>query len=236
VAEAESALAVTEATLVEAQSEYERLLAGPTQAEINAYEAQIEAAQASLDVVSITAPFDGVITQTHFLSGDVVQAGDLALRMDDLSSFTIEINIHEVDIQQIEIGQTVSIVFDALEGEEYSGRVIEVGDYGEENASGIVWFQVVVEVLDADTELFVGMSATVAFQVFQAEDALLVPNQAISIQDGTAYVYVSVPNGEIEEREVEIGAISVRYSEITSGNLNEGELVIQNPEDFGSTD
>ncbi|MEK6256622.1 MAG: efflux RND transporter periplasmic adaptor subunit, partial [Chloroflexota bacterium] len=104
---ADADLAVANAQLAAAQDELERLLAGPTENDIAAAQARIAATQATLDFIRITAPFAGTITQALPMPGDQVSPGLVAYRIDDLSKLLVDVQVSEVDINRIQVGQPV---------------------------------------------------------------------------------------------------------------------------------
>ena len=149
VSEADAKLQVAEANLADAQREWERVKAGVNDDDIAAAEAQVAAAQASYDLRYITAPFDGTVTDIDALSGDQVMAGTYALRIDDLSRMLVDVDVPEVDINQIEIGQNVRMSFDAIQGEQYNGKVVQVAQVGTVKQGGVD-FTVTIELIDPD--------------------------------------------------------------------------------------
>ncbi len=225
-AEADEALALALAQWEDAQRTYEELAAGNLDA-ISAAEARIAAAQATLDQARLTAPFDGVITDENVKVGDKVSPGDFAFRIDDLSSLLIDVNVSEVDINSVSVGQSATITFDAAQGVEYHGQVVEIAGAGA-SASGSVEFRVTVELTDADERVKPGMTAAVLIQVRNVEDGLLVPNRAVRVVDGKRLVYV-LKDGVLTQVEIQLGAIAETYSEVADGDLQAGDLIVLNP-------
>ena len=147
-----------EAQLDDAQREWERLKDGPDPADIAAAQARVAAAQATLDQASLVAPFAGTITSVESKPGDQVNPGTPAFRLDDLSHLWVDVEVSEVDINQVEVGQPASLTFDAILAKEYNGEVVEVSPVGTEIA-GVVNFKVTVELTDADEDVRPGMTA-----------------------------------------------------------------------------
>jgi HlyD family secretion protein len=221
-------VALLEAQLTDAQREWERIKDGPDPDDIAVAEARIAAAQATLDQIHITAPFDGVLTVRENRIGDQVSPGMTAFRLDDLSKLLVDLEVSEVDINQIRIGQEVVLTFDAILGKEYHGDVIEVGLVGSD-ISGIVNFIVTLELLDGDENVRPGMTSAVNIVVDQIENVILVPNRAVRVVDNQRVVYVLLENGELEAIEITLGASSDTHSEVLDGELEEGDLIVLNP-------
>jgi HlyD family secretion protein len=229
--QADKDLALAESRLNDARRNYERLLAGPDSAEVAAAKARVEAAQATLNMTSIMAPFNGTITQVFPIVGDQVSAGTVGFRIDDLSSLLVDVQVSEVDINSVEAGQIATLFFDAILGREYHGKVVQVGQAGE-NVQGVVSFTVTVELTDADELVKPGMTAAVNVVVQEVENVLLIPNRAVRLVDGNRVVYVLVDGIPVQVR-VRLGASSDTMSVLIEGDLKEGDLIILNPPPAG---
>lgn len=228
---AEADLSLAQAQLEDARENYADLLAGASADDIAAAEARVAAAQATVDLKQITAPFTGAITEVQVHAGDQVGPGTMAFRLDDLSRLLVDVKVSEVDINNVQVGQDVSITFDAILGNEYHGTVSEVALVGT-SLQDVVDFIVTVELTDADEAVKPGMTAAVNIQTEQLEDVLLVPNRAVRVREGNRVVYV-LRNGVPEAVEVVLGASSDTHSQVLEGEIQEGDLIVLNPpEDF----
>ncbi len=220
-------LAALEAQLADAQREWERLQNGPDPDDVLAAESRVAAAEAALEAAQLLAPFNGTITQVEVLPGDQVTMGTMAFRIDDLSSIYADIQVSEVDINKIELGQIVTLTFDAILAAEYHGKVVDVALAGND-VQGVVNFEVTVELTDADEQVRPGMTVAANIVVNELENVLLVPNRAVRVIDGKRVVYVLRMSGP-EAVEVELGASSDTHSEVIGGNLKKGDEIILNP-------
>ena len=227
-AKADEDLALKKGQLDDAQRAYERVKDGPNPDDIAAAKARVSAAQATLNQSAIIAPFDGVITDASVIKGDQVSLGEMAFQMDDLSHLLIDLEVSEVDINSLSVGQEVTVNFDAVQGKDYRGVVVAVAGAGT-STSGSVDFKVTVELADADELVKPGMTAAVLIQVRNVEDALLVPNRAVRVVNSQRVVYVLNTNGTLNPVEVRLGATSDTYSEVVGGNLQEGDQIVLNP-------
>jgi len=235
-------LAVLEAVLADAQRDWERIKDGPTPEDIAAAQARVVAAQAVIDQVRLIASFDGVITQINAQPGDQVNVGTLAFRIDDLSTLLVTLQVSEMAINQVAVGQEALVTLDAVFAQEYRGEVINISPVGTET-QGVVNFKVTVAIFDADQAIRPGMTADVGILVQQAADVLLVPNQAVRWLDGERVVYVlgAILSGKsnLEERPgislddqssypvvITLGMKSDSYSEIITGNISAGDEIL----------
>ncbi len=224
---AETNLALAKAQLEDAQTNYDKLKAGPDPLDVTNAKTRIEAAQATLNLARMAAPFGGVITDVQIKPGDQVTPGTLAFRIDDLTHLLVDVQVSEVDVNRIQTGQDVTLTFDAILGKEYKGRVSDVALVGISN-QGVVDFTVTVELTDPDEDVRPGMTAAVNIVVEQLEDVLLVPNRAVRVVDNQRVVYV-LRNGQPDPVKITLGASSDSDSEVLSGDLNVGDLIVLNP-------
>jgi HlyD family secretion protein len=218
---------VLEAQLADAQREWERWKDGPDATEIATVQARLTAAQAALNSVRIQAPFDGTITSVYTHPGDQVGNSDLGFRLDDLSRILVDAALPEIDINKIKIGQEVILTLDAIPGQEYHSRIVEVPPVAEV-VQGVANFNIVVEVTDADENIRPEMTASANVVIDDLQDALLVPNQALRLQNGERVVYI-VRGGDIIPVPLKLGSGSTTYSEVLSGDLKEGDQIVLNP-------
>lgn len=218
---------VARANLEKARADYEKWKEGPDPTDIANAEARIDAAQATLNLARLTAPFDATVTEVLIKSGDQVAPGTTAFRLDDLSHLLVDVMVSEVDINRVETGQDVLLSFDAILGQEYSGKVVEVAQVGT-STQGIVEFKVTVELIDPDEAVKPGMTAAVNIVVNELENVLLVPNRAVRIEDGKRVVYILKDN-KSESITIVLGASSDINSEVVDGELNEGDEIVLNP-------
>jgi HlyD family secretion protein len=232
IARAKDNLDLLAARLEDARRNYERLKDGPDAVRLASLQAKIAAAQATLNLARIIAPFDGVITQGNVLPGDVVSPGMSAFRIDDLSHLYVDVNVSEVDIVGIQEGQNVLLTFDAIPSKEYHGVVMKVARAADQS-QGTSNFPVTVELSDADEQIRPGMTASVSIVVREIENALLIPNRAVRLVNGKYTVYV-LRQGQVEALPIRLGASGETMSVLEGDTLQEGdELVLNPPISFG---
>ena len=227
IAKADEDLGLAKAKLDDAQREFDRLKDGADAVDIAAAQARVDAAQATINLARLIAPFAGTVTESYPLPGDQVAAGATAFRMDNLSSLLVDVEVSEVDINSVSVGQPVALSFDAILGNEYHGQVVEVAQTGT-SVQGVVNFKVTVELTDADQDVKPGMTAAVNIVVEEMQDVVLVPNRAVRLVDGQRVVYLLV-DGQPVKTEIRLGSSSDTMSVIAGGDVNEGDIVVLNP-------
>jgi HlyD family secretion protein len=226
IAKSDEQLALAKARLDDAQRKYDSLTSGNS-VEIMSAQARINAAQATLNLARVTAPFGGIVTESYPLPGDQVGAGITAFRIDDLSSLLVDVSVSEVDINSVVVGQPVTLTFDAILGGQYNGLVVEVAQTGTVTA-GVVNFKVTVELTDADALVKPGMTAAVSITVKELTDVLLVPNRAVRLSEGERVVFV-LENDQPVKKTIRLGSSSDTMSVLAGGDVQEGDAVILNP-------
>lgn len=199
----------------------------PNPDDLSAAQARLQAAQTVVDSLSLTAPFAGTVTQVQVKPGDQVSPGSIAFRLDNLERLLVDVQVSEVDINSIQVGQPVNLSFDAILDKQYNGLVSQVSPVGD-ILQGVVEFKVTVELTDADQNVKPGMTAAVNIVVDQLTDTLLVPNRAVRVVDGQRVVYI-LSNNQLQAVKVTLGASSDTQSQVTDGDLKVGDQIVLNP-------
>lgn len=225
--EADAQVKLAEARLKDAQRDWERLKDGAPADDITAAQVRITAIEASLKSVRIRAPFNATVTDVRVKTGDQVNPGNIAFRLDDLSRLLVDVQMPEIDINRIRAGMPARITFDAVTDHEYTGIVVDVGTVGT-NVGGVVNFVVTVELQDADTNVLSGMTAAVNIQVNEVKNVVMVPNRAVRLRSGERVVYI-MKEGVPTPVKITTGASSDTYSEVISGEIQVDDLVVLNP-------
>ncbi len=229
----EYALEIAQTNLNKAIQDYEKWKAGPNPAEVEAIQAKISAAEATIKQAWIETPFSGMVTRLDPKPGDKVTAGQVAARIDDFSAMYVDVSVSEVDIDLIEVGQPAVISFDALRGKEFMGEVVEVAPVSEISTS-TVNFSVTIQLTDPAANVRPGMTAVVDIIIVAWSLALLIPNQAVRTIDGLQTIYLKQPGEAMTPIEVTLGASSETFSELTSGEVKAGDTIVLNPPDTNS--
>lgn len=193
--------------------------------------------QDSLEDYEITAPISGQVIVKNTKVGDTLNSGgdnNAALAIIyDMSALTFDMNVDELDVLNVEVGQKVQVTVDAFEGESFTGQVTNVS-LQSTSSNGVTQYPVTVQ-MDEVGELLPGMNVNGEIIIDEAENVLAVPAQALQrgnvvyVQDNSVTeAQGQVPAG-FRSVEVETGLISEDYVEIQSG-LSEGDVVYINPE------
>ena len=194
----------------------------------------LQSAQEALDSYTITSPISGTVIEKNLKAGDQLNGGDSGAMavIYDLSQLELQMDVSELDIGQIQPGQTVEITAEALPGQTFTGVVEKVSVNGT-TTDGFTTYPVTI-LLSEYGDLNPGMNVSAHIIVERAENALCVPAEAVN-SDGTVLVAgegafaedgVTIADpSKIESRPVTLGRGNQDYVEITSG-LEEGETVL----------
>jgi HlyD family secretion protein len=195
----------------------EQLEASLSQAKI-----KLESAQRALEDTKLVAPMDGTITVLNVKVGERASAGQAAVVLSDLTTFVVEVNLDEVDVAKVSVGQEAAITLDAFPDEELAGEVTDIAPVASVQ-SGVVLYPVTIQLLPAGVPARVGMTANVEIITASKADALIVPLRAIQSEGGKSYIWRQAADG-FEKVEVTLGVMTEVEVEVASG-LTEGDVV-----------
>jgi HlyD family secretion protein len=193
---------------------------------LNTAQIDLQIAKDTLDRMSITAPFNGTITSVSIEVGEA--AGGPAIEMATMDHLEVVIDVDEVDVGALKVGQPASVTFSAWPGSVVSGKVISIAPKASATAN-VVNFEVHIGLDRTDLDLRAGMTADALIQTFLLEDVTLLPRDAVQIdtETGEAYVNLVTPTGA-KRTEVTVGQRNDSHIHITSG-LSDGDVVLANP-------
>lgn len=226
IVNAQNDLALKKGQLDDAQNAYDRLKAGASSQAVAVAQAQVDAAQATVDSMSIIAPFDGEVLYVDNQPGDVVSTGAAAVNIANLDHLYVEAQVDETDIANIKVGDQVTATMDATPGVKLTGKVTAINPVGTV-VSGLVKYTVRVDFDKTDTNLSLPLGATVnaSMQVKPPSATLAVPVTAIQNDSRGEYVWV-VRNNNFRRRINVVGGQIVGDRVAVTGNLQAGETVL----------
>lgn len=183
-----------------------------------------------LEYAVITAPCDGIITSVRAEEG-LVAEGPLFV-IEDLDDLRISSYVGEYDITYVNEGMNAAIRCDALDGAEYSGKVITVSPVSDASASNTgVNYKIETEVDGEDGKLRVGMSAKVDIVSERKENVLTITYDSLTAdENGNDAIYIAEKGDDGIWRArlipVQIGLETDYEIEVISSELKEGMLVL----------
>jgi HlyD family secretion protein len=218
---------------------------------VDQYRSALQRTEDDLARTTIRSPMDGTVIQLNAEQGETVVPGStnlpgsVIMTVADMAVLLAEVEVSEVDVVNVALGQEAEVKVDALGTDPQRGYVVEIATSGRRDpAQGTIRFRVNVALDDPDPALRPAMTAKVDILTATSGDAVTAPIQAVvkrTLDDegeevkGTAakgieeseVVYV-IADGEASIRTVETGISDELYVEIIGG-LADGEEVIVGP-------
>ena len=170
---------------------------------------------------TVEADIAGEVTGLYVEQGGVVTAGETTAQIIDMNSLEIELNVDEYDVAAVGPGQVVQVNVLAPDVN-FTGSVTALNKNG--TASGDLSYYTATVAFDAAENVYPGMQVSAKVLKEQAEDAVLLRQDAVQFDD---YVLVRGADGKsVEQKSVTVGVSDGMNCEITSG-LNAGDTVLK---------
>ena len=221
---------------------------------VDQYRSGLQRTEDDLARTTIRSPMDGVIIQLNAEQGETVVPGStnlpgsVIMTVADMSVLLAEVEVSEVDVVDVVLGQEAEIKVDALGTDPQKGRVVEIATSGRKDpAQGTIRFAVKVAIDDPHPSLRPAMTAKVDILTATSEDAVTVPVQAVVKRrldedgeevrgsDAKSYDEVDVvyliEDDKAAVHTVVVGVSDVLHVEITDG-LAIGDEVLIGPYHF----
>lgn len=181
-------------------------------------------------VYSTSSTVSGIVTEICVDEGTYTEENTVMLKIADFDNLIVKASIAEYDAPNIELGQTVEMTSDGLEGKVYTGKIIKINPsasaestvMGSETAVPIE-----ISVDNPDGVLKPGYNLDLEILTVDKNDVLLVSSSAVAKdkESGNYYVYKLNNDKTIKKTEVEVGIYGETQTEIISG-ISEGDSVI----------
>jgi HlyD family secretion protein len=215
-----------------------------TKAQVGQAQAALKIAETNLQYTNILSPVDGTVISRSVDIGQTVAASfqtpTLFSIAQDLTKMQIDTNVDEADIGKVKVEQNVSFTVDAYPDTIFIGKVAVVRN-APITVSNVVTYDVVIQVDNSQLKLKPGMTANVSITIETRPDVLRVPNAVLRFKPaevkaksektpdkqgmkGTK-VWI-LENGKPKPVKVTIGLSDGNYTEISAGELKEGQEII----------
>ncbi|HQR11810.1 MAG TPA: efflux RND transporter periplasmic adaptor subunit [Casimicrobiaceae bacterium] len=184
-------------------------------------EASLQLAEAKLAKMDLRAPFSGVIGLRSVSVGDYVKEGADLVNLESIDPLKVDFRVPEVYMRQVKVGQPLQIQLDALPGKTFEGKVFAVNPLIDAAGRSVV---IRAMVRNPDTSLRPGMFARVRLITRDAQNALVLPEQALVPQGDQQFVY-RIVDGKAVRTKVDVGQRRDAKVEILSG-VAKDDLVV----------
>lgn len=177
--------------------------------------AAYEAASQVVAQCNVVAPFAGTVYAIPVTQYEYLHPGARLLDLADLKKLRVRAYFDEPEVGDLAIGDPATIVWDAKPGMTWHGRITTLPStiiaFGTRNV-GVV----LISIDDADGSLLPDTNVTVTVTINRIDNALIVPREALHIEDGQNYLY-EVRGDSLRRLPVEIGALNLTDVQILSG-------------------
>jgi multidrug efflux pump subunit AcrA (membrane-fusion protein) len=187
---------------------------------------------------TVRAPDQGMLIYRRNWDGSKITEGEqisawspVVAELPDFSVMESVTYINEVDIQKVELGQTVTIGLDAVPDKQLTGVITDVANIGEQrkNYDSKV-FEVTIEVNESDSLLRPAMTTSNRILIDEVNQALFVPLETVHAVDSSSYVFRKEGSGAVMQ-EVMLGLMNENSVIIREGVDIEDELYLTVPDD-----
>lgn len=184
---------------------------------------------------TIYAPLSGIVLGLSLQTGSVIVASqntsNSAQSATKIASIktkalpTISVNLTEIDVPKVKIGDMATVKFDALSDKTFTGKVASIDTAGVVS-SGVTTYPTTIRLDSESDSILSNMAASANIIVAVKNNVLIVPAASVQKQNEELFVRV-MKNGQVQEVTVETGLSSSSEVEIISG-LSEGDTVVTN--------
>ena len=202
-----------------------------TRAQISGQEATLAADRANLSFTKIAAPMSGTVVSVSAVQGQTLNANQSApilLRIADLATMTVEVQVSEADQPKLELGMPVRFNTLGRPDQQLEGKLRQIYPTPEV-VNNVTLYTALFDVANPEGQLLPQMSVQAFFIRAEAQDVPLVPLSALSpVPDGAPderLVRVLDPSGQVETRRIRIGVADRINAEVVAG-LEPGEQVV----------
>lgn len=210
-------------------------------------QARLDSAKKDLDNTRIVAPYDGIVLTKIVSEGQSLTSGystpEMFTLAQDLTKMQIEAKVSEADVVKIKEGQTAEFTLDGYPDQKFEGTVRQVrtnysssssSSSSGSSSSSSTTYTVVIEVDNTSGKFMPGMTATITIKAQDKKGVLLVPNEALRFSpssneqkyETTGLWVLDNPEAEPRRVGVRVGIIGTTQTEITEGDVKEGDRVI----------
>jgi membrane fusion protein (multidrug efflux system) len=211
---------VTEKAAQEADLRLQQTLAGKHVAESKLIEAE-----QMLAYTTLPAPFDGIVSIRNVDPGDLVTAdsGEILVQVASVTPLRVVTFIPERDAVWLNNGDTATLMFDAYPGQSFKATVSRTAGVLDSTTRRM---RAELDLDNSKGLLFPGMYGQVVVELENRRNALVIPADAVRLNDGAPHVY-AVENGVVKRVPVTLGTDTGTQIEILSG-LTGSEQIVAN--------
>lgn len=177
----------------------------------------------------VVAPISGTVNEINIKNGDDLSklssgsSREVPIIIGDLGTMKAQVEVSEVDIASVVVGQRATLTFNALDDFTATGKVEKIDSLGTLE-SGVVTYNVTISFDSLDSRIRPEMNVSASIITDSKQDAVIIPVSALRTENGTYYVEI-IRNGTAEKKTVEVGLENNSEAEIKSG-ISIGDVIV----------
>lgn len=201
--------------------------ANTAQAQVKQATAGLYTTSVQIDSATVTSPISGVVSVRNVDNGEIAPSGQPTIVVIDTTSMIAEISIPDKMVDRISIGQALPVKISTMNDEQVQGTISNISPAAD---SATQTFTVKIKIDNSKALIKAGVFARVLFPAELKDNIVIVPNEAVSIENGVNYIY-TVDGDVVKKIAVEIGLMNETNTEIKNV-IKDGTLIINEGQMF----
>lgn len=204
-------------------------------ANVEASKLSLEMAEDDFNSTILKASMEGKMLNIAYKPGETIssvkESGQTTadtthfMVISDSDKVEVVVPVSEIDLSKVELEQKVEVAFEAFEGQIFNGKVTSIDSLPIIDNSGLVTFDVRIELDSGIDKIKSGMTCSVSFIIRQRKNVIYISNKAVSMLDNKQVVKIKDVDGNTQIKNIRTGLTDGKYVEVTDG-LNVGETII----------
>ncbi|WP_170932657.1 efflux RND transporter periplasmic adaptor subunit [Desulfosporosinus sp. FKB] len=212
---------------IELKAAQDDLAVSAAEAQVEQAKASVNAAQIQLDNLTVVSPISGVVSAKDVKVGGMVSSQSGSVTVIDSNSMVAEISVPDIVIGKIKVDQTVPVSINAMKDKKVSGVIATISPNSDAKDNS---YLVKVKIDNSQSGLTAGMFIKISLPAETESNILLVPNEALNIENNVNYLY-AVVNGKVKKIAVTVGISDNKNTEV-KGNITKGMEVVTEGQSF----
>ena len=179
-------------------------------------------------LLTIKAPFSGLITQRNIEIGDLAQnslnsSSSIPLfQIMDMDVIRLVIDLPETEVDNIAVGMNAKIIFSELSGREFDVKVSRMANMVNNSSKTM---EVQIDIPNRNNDIKAGMYAEVDLQLQSDGKKLSLPNGVLRPIKGEYFIY-KVKDGFVQIILIKKGLFNNQFFEIKSDQITDSDNII----------
>src|SRR6185437_12635775 len=175
----------------------------------------------------IRAPVDGVVQVINIAPGQLTSGlatGTAAMEMESNAGLEVVADVSEADIGSVRVGDPVAMTFNAYPNQTFVGLVSGL-PLQATTTSSVTTYPITISFAGSTQGLTPGMTATLTIVTAEVQNAIRVPNQAVTTTPIGSFVQTLDAHNALQRVQVQVGLSDTSYTQVISG-LAVGDRII----------